>query len=143
MPPAQPARHPKPLHFDGLPGMIGAPNFSMEPTVKLEHLAQMRALESAYASTGSRLVDFALRDGGSGQEAQLPLKRIQFDAWEGLAVELEKVCELLDCSKREFLEAAVVDAIGVAMGAYRSTLDRVREDDAGPQASLLSTYVEG
>ncbi|MCT5499352.1 hypothetical protein LZL65_30210, partial [Pseudomonas aeruginosa] len=66
----------------------------------------------------------------------LKLKRIQFDAWEGLADELEKVCEMLDCSKRQFLEGAVTEAIDRAKDAYFETLDRVSADLSGAQATL-------
>ena len=102
--------------------------------MKLEHFAQMRALETAYTSTNQRLVDMVV----AGQvQGNLPLKRIQFDAWEGLAEELEKVCELLDCSKRQFLEGAVVEALEQAKTAYFDTLNKVAADLSGVQAHLI------
>lgn len=102
--------------------------------MKLEHFAQMRALESAYTSTNQRLVDVAINDPDFREG--LKLKRIQFDAWEGLADELEKVCEMLDCSKRQFLEGAVTEAIDRAKDAYFATLDRVAADASGVQLTV-------
>ena len=102
--------------------------------MKLEHFAQMRALESAYTSTNQRFVDLLLSDPKTAEN--MPLKRIQFDTWEGLAEELDKVCELLDCSKRQFLEGAVVEALDKAKTIYFATLNRVADDVGGPQYSL-------
>lgn len=45
---------------------------------------------------------------------ELKLKRIQFDTAPQLADRLESVCSLLNCSKREFLELAVSEAIDQA-----------------------------
>ena len=110
----------------------------MENAVRLEHFAQMRALENAYSSTNQTFVDHLL----SGPDAErtrseLPLKRIQFDAAEVLADELEKVCGLLQCSKRQFLEGAVAEALDRAQQAYFATLEKVA-DSGGPQYSLTA-----
>jgi hypothetical protein len=102
--------------------------------MNLDHFAQMRALETAYIATNRRLVDHLL-NGGTPPE-HIKLKRIQFDAWEGLSQELDSVCSLLDCSKREFLEVAVYEAIQKAMTAYRQTLDQVSKASDGVQVSL-------
>ena len=104
--------------------------------MKLEHFAQMRALETAYTSTNQRFIDMIV-EGKVESSGPLPLKRIQFDAWEGLAEELEKVCELLDCSKRQFLEGAVVEALDKAKTAYFDTLNKVAADLSGGQANLV------
>lgn len=103
--------------------------------MNLEHFAQMRALECAYVSTNQTLVDIVLADAETAKN--LPLKRIQFDAWEGMVDELESVCALLDCSKRQFLEGAVSDAITRAKATYFSTLDKVAADLSGVQLTLV------
>lgn len=103
--------------------------------MKLEHFAQMRALESAYISTNQTFVDRLLTDPESAKN--MPLKRIQFDAWEGMVEELESVCSLLECSKRQFLEGALAEALTNAKAAYFSTLDKVAADSSGSQLTLV------
>lgn len=103
--------------------------------MKLEHFAQMRALESAYISTNQTFVDHLLKDPDASKH--VPLKRIQFDAWEGMVDELESVCALLECSKRQFLEGALAEALTSAKAAYFSTLDKVAADRSGAQLSLV------
>lgn len=112
--------------------------------MKLEYFAQMRALESAYVSTNQSFVDHLLnadeREGGKLRQ-ELRIKRVQFDAAEALVTELDSVCNLLDVSKRQFLEGAVWEAIERAKGAFFATLDRVGAD-AGDQRQVQLT-VEG
>jgi hypothetical protein len=109
--------------------------------MKLQHFAQMRALESAYTSTNQGFVDHLLaadeREGGTLRQ-NMQLKRIQFDAAAGLADELDSVCGLLDCSKRQFLEGAVWEALDKAKTAYFQTLETVA-DEGGPQLQLTAT----
>ena len=111
--------------------------------MKLQHFAQMRALESAYVSTNQGFVDHLLgkdeKEGGTLRQ-DLRLKRIQFDAAEGLAEELDSVCGLLDVSKRQFLEGAVWEGLERAKAAYFETLEKVAEDESGAQMTLT---VEG
>ena len=103
--------------------------------MNLEQFAQMRALESAYTSTNRAFVDHLLTD---DKVAEQITKRIQFDCAPFLADELEKVCGLLQCSKREFMEGAVVEALDRAQKAYFATLEKVAQDEAGPQYSLTA-----
>lgn len=106
--------------------------------MNLEQFAQMRALESAYTSTNRAFVDHLVKNDPNVAEQ---LKRIQFDCAPFLADELEKVCGLLQCSKREFMEGAVVEALDRAQKAYFGTLERVAQEEAGPQYVLQA--VEG
>lgn len=106
--------------------------------MNLELFAQMRALQAAYTSTNQGFVEHMLREderGGGMLRQDLKLKRIQFDAPEALAQDLEAVCELLECSKRQFLEGAVFEAIGKAQASYRRTLEAAAVVD-GPQYTL-------
>jgi hypothetical protein len=105
--------------------------------MNLEQFAQMRALESAYTSTNRAFVDHLIAT--NKDAAEQITKRIQFDAAPFLADELEKVCELLECSKREFLEGALVEALDRATKAYRSTLESIAQVQDGPQYSLTAT----
>jgi hypothetical protein len=82
----------------------------------------------AHSRIGAPLVDHCL-NGESGDElrAELKLKRIQFDTVPQLYDKLESVCSLLECSKREFLEMAVLDAIDRAQDAFMDSF----KDGAG------------
>lgn len=77
--------------------------------MNLETFLKFKGLSAAYTAGGSQMFDHVLRD--DAVRDQLPLKRLQFDTHEALYSEVEKVCSLLDCSKRELLEMAVMDAL--------------------------------
>ena len=109
----------------------------MEFSVKLEHFAQMRALHDAYISTNSALVDHALNSDPDARET-LKVRRIQFDAWEGLAADLERVCARLDCTKRQFLEFTVSEAVERAEAVYEDTLNKVSADMSGVQLTITA-----
>ena len=89
--------------------------------MNLENFATMRALQSAHTSTNQFLVDQML-DSESGDEIRqnLKLKRLQFDCAPSLHEEVENICLLLNCSKREFLEMAVRDSLEKAQGTFFS-----------------------
>lgn len=107
--------------------------------MNVETLAQYKALHQAYISGNPGIVEMLLAGEiktGDGQTPQnLPLKRIQFDAWEGLSKELEEVCGLLDVSKREFCELAIIEALAKAktkfFDAYQEATGRDFADDYG------------
>lgn len=96
--------------------------------MNLNQFAQMRGLQMAHSRIGAPLVDHFL-NGESGDElrAELKLKRIQFDTVPQLYDKLESVCSLLECSKREFLEMAVWDAIDRAQDSFMDSF----KDGAG------------
>ena len=104
--------------------------------MNLNQFAQMRGFQQAHSSVGAFLIDSAL-NGEQGDElrAELKLKRIQFDTVPQLYDEVENVCKLLECSKREFLELAVRDAIDrahdVFMQSYKEASGRDFFDDFG------------
>lgn len=90
--------------------------------MNLHQFAQMRGLQTAHASVGAPFLDHFL-NGEKGDELreELKLKRIQFDTMPQLYDKLESVCSLLECSKREFLELAVWDAIERAEQVYQDS----------------------
>jgi hypothetical protein len=90
-------------------------NYTIGKTMNLKQFAQMRGFQHAHSTGGDLLIDSAL-NGEQGDEIRdtLKLKRIQFDTVPQLSDDLENVCALLECSKREFLELAVRDAINRA-----------------------------
>ena len=89
--------------------------------MKVEHIAQMRAMEQVYKIGNPRLVD--MRNEAEG--VLLTLKRVQFDTTSELSDELDKVTTLLGMSRREFLEAALIDALDRAKASFFSTFKEV------------------
>lgn len=100
--------------------------------MKLETFSTMRALQALHTSANSGLLDHFLNSSqGDELRETLKLRRIQFDTHPGLSDELETICNLLDCSKREFLEMAVIDAISKAQKVFFSTYKNEAGHDYG------------
>lgn len=113
--------------------------------MNIETFAKMRALQEASTVGNQHLIDHFL-DGEQGDElrAELKLKRIQFDTNAGLFDKLEQVCNLLDCSKRIFLEMAVIEAIQKAESAFMQTYESEMGEEYGTRAQIdvVGTPVE-
>lgn len=90
--------------------------------MNLHQFAQMRGFQQAHAHVGAPFLDHFL-NGEKGDELreELKLKRIQFDTLPQLYEKLENACALLQCSKREFLELAVWDAIQRAEEVFQDS----------------------
>ena len=101
----------------------------------------MRGFQQSHNALASPMVDHFL-NGEKGDElrAELKLKRIQFDTSPQLAEQLESVCSLLECSKREFLEMAVYEAIeraeDVFMQSYKDASGRDFMEDFGVKGGV-------
>ena len=107
--------------------------------MKLDQYAAMRAMQTAHNMTNQPVLDSMLNDPdhGASIRADVLTKRIQFDTTPDLFAKLESVCSLLECSKREFLEMAVREAIE----RTEETFGEVFEDVAG-QSFLKAFGVE-
>lgn len=90
--------------------------------MNLENFSKMRALQTAQSSTNSSFIDNLLA-GPQGDEMREKIltKRLQFDTTSELYARVESMCSLLECSKREFLEMAVCDALDKAMTVFEVT----------------------
>lgn len=90
--------------------------------MNLENFAKMRGLEMAHTSSNSDFLDHIL-NGEQGQQvkAEFLTKRLQFDCHPELYQEVEQLCGLLKCSKRQFLEMAVIDALAKAETVFMDT----------------------
>ena len=90
--------------------------------MKLNHFAQYAALRAADSFGNSSLLEMVL-EGPTGDEIREKgvLKRIQFDTSPVLYSKLENLCSMLNCSKRVFLEMAVIDAIEKAETVFGET----------------------
>lgn len=90
--------------------------------MNIEKFSQMKALLQASTEGNQLLIDhFLSGDQGDQLRAELKLKRIQFDTHAGIADKLDEVCNLLDCSKRVFLEMAVIEALEKASDMFFKT----------------------
>ena len=92
--------------------------------MNVENIAKMRAMEEVYKSGNPRLVDMQMA-AGYEPDSGIKLKRIQFDTTFELSEELDRVTDLLGMSRREFLEAALIDALDRARSAFLSTYKEV------------------
>lgn len=77
-----------------------------------ESLVRFKTLQEVYTRNNSGLVDHFLKDPSVAE--QIGLKKLQFDVSKQLFDGVEAICVMLGMSKREFLEAAVSDAINRA-----------------------------
>lgn len=87
--------------------------------MNLENFAKLRGLDHAYISTNRPFLDHLL-EGEQGDEVRKNIltKRLQFDTTPELYAEVERICSLLDCTKREFLGMAVCDGINKAQAVF-------------------------
>ena len=105
--------------------------------MNIETFAKMRALQEVHTSGNQSLLDhFLSGDQASELRETLKLKRIQFDTNPALFEKLEQICGLLDCSKREFLEMAVVDAIKNAEQSFSETYQAETGEQFGTRMSI-------
>lgn len=90
--------------------------------MKLDQFATMRGFESARSVSNISFLDH-LMSGDQADEVREKFltKRLQFDTHELLYSEVEKVCSMLDCSKREFLEMAVAEAVQKAQVVFEKS----------------------
>jgi hypothetical protein len=105
--------------------------------MNIEMFSKMRALQEVSAAGNQHLIDHFL-DGEQGDElrTELKLKRIQFDTNAGLVEKLEQVCNLLDCSKRIFLEMAVIEAIQKAESTFMQTYHSEMGEEYGTRVGF-------
>lgn len=93
--------------------------------MNVENLAKMRAMQYARDFGNPRLVDMALTDPDRDPELTSKVKRIQFDAPQEMSARLDQVANMLDVSRREFLESALGDALDRAEGVFFTTFKEV------------------
>lgn len=111
------------------------PTINNPNIMNLENYVKMRALENA--SNSSFLDHMLAGDQGDEIREKILTKRLQFDTTPYLYGEVEAVCELLNCSKREFLEMAVADAIKKVSDVFEVTYkDATGEDFFKPAAGV-------
>lgn len=93
--------------------------------MNLHQFVTMRGYQKAAAIKAPALIDAMLgSDDGDRIREDLKLKRIQFDTSENLWMWLNQTCELLDCSKRDFLEMAISEALKRSEEEYEKAFQR-------------------
>ena len=99
-------------------------------SMNLENFAKMRGLEAVDSSQNADFLD-GLLEGESGKKikAELLTKRLQFDCHPELYAEVERVCALLSCSKRRFLEMAVLSALDKSEQIFMETFHEAHGEE--------------
>jgi hypothetical protein len=112
--------------------------------MNLENYTKMRALEQVANTFNSKVTDHFL-NGNDGDEIRekLSLKRLQFDTTPERFSDVEGVCQLLDCSKREFLEMAVRDAIDKVFLVFGATFKEASGHEWDEGTSHLDAMING
>jgi hypothetical protein len=112
--------------------------------MKLNHFAQLAALRTAHSTINAFILEASL-SGPEGDQIRekFALKRLQFDTSPELYSKVEGVCSLLDCTKREFLEMAVIDAIDKAWTVFQETYQEVAGHAWGEEDSFLDSQING
>lgn len=91
--------------------------------MNLKQYATMRGYETAHYMTNAPVLDSMLQSAdGDRIREEAKLKRLQFDCSADLYDRVEQVCSKLECSKREFLEMAVAEAIALANEVWDEAL---------------------
>ena len=99
---------------------------------KIDEIATLAGLQSARTSRNADFVEAFL--GRPDVQEQLGLKRVQFETSPVLYERLEGICGLLDVSKREFMESALIDAIDAADSKFNAVYQEVTGREFGTEA---------
>jgi hypothetical protein len=79
----------------------------MEIAMNLEELIQLQVLKHKASSVPGRILDKMMESGEYPGEVRQMCAKVSAKLYD----ELDQVCGLLDMSKRQFIEAAVIDAV--------------------------------
>lgn len=90
--------------------------------MNIENFAKMRGFQMAYTSGNPQILDHMLAsEEGDEVREKILTKRLQFDTTAERYLKVEQLCSLLNCSKREFLEMAVSDALDKAWTEFEGS----------------------
>jgi len=106
---------------------------------EIDQLAILTALRESRTNRNAGLLDYALQQ---HPPEHFGLKKIQFETWPWMVDSLEEVCKLFQVSKREFLEAAVLDAINHAHHKFNSVFTEVTGEEfakVSPKGGLTTS----
>lgn len=107
----------------------------------IEQMATLSALRMARIHRGADGMDMLIQQ-ADGDLQKTGLKRIQFETHPFVFELLEKACDMLSVSKREFMEGALMDAISNSENTFRRTFKDSRGYEFGEDDSPLES-VEG
>lgn len=112
--------------------------------MNLKQYATMRGFETAHYLTNAPVLDSMLQSAdGDRIREETKLKRLQFDCTPKLYDDVEKVCSKLECSKREFLEMAVAEAIKTAHEVWDEAFSSAADPDVLERFSHPVQMTEG
>lgn len=96
---------------------------------KIDELATFAGLRSARTQRNADFTEAFLAR--PDVQEQLGMKRVQFETVPQLYEHLESICSLLDVSKREFLEGALIDAIRAAEEKFHAVFEEATGREFG------------
>lgn len=104
----------------------------------IKQFARMRGLQAAHERFSSAVLDHFPEARDKALEAGV-VRRVQFETLPELVEQLEVICGVLGCTRREFLERATLEAISRAQDEFcRSYRDATGEDYPLPDACHFS-----
>ena len=81
-----------------------------ETSLTFDDLIRYKALNLKYISSGSNLLEL-IEKGNPGITAEIPMKNVCAMITQQLFDDLTNTCGLLDISKRQFIESAIIEAL--------------------------------
>lgn len=81
-----------------------------ENQMTFDDLIRYKALNLKYISSGSNLLEL-IEKGNPGITAEIPMKNVCAMITQQLFDDLTNTCGLLDISKRQFIESAIIEAL--------------------------------
>lgn len=100
----------------------------------IKQFARMKGLQAAHQRFNSALLDHFPDIREQALEAGV-VRRVQFETLPVFVEQLESICELLGCTRREFLERATLEAISKAQDEFcKAYRDGTGEDYGLPEA---------
>lgn len=96
---------------------------------KIDEIATFAGLQSARTHRNADFTEAFLAR--PDVQEQLGMKRVQFETVPQLYERLEGICGLLDVSKREFLEGALIDAIEAAEAKFHAVFEEATGREFG------------
>lgn len=100
----------------------------------IKQFARMKGLQAAHQRFNSALLDHFPEIREKAIEAGT-VRRVQFETLPEFVEQLEIICDLLGCTRREFLERATLEAISKAQEEFcQAYRDGTGEDYGLPEA---------
>lgn len=102
----------------------------------IQQFARMKGLQAAHQRFNSVLLDHFPDMRDKAIESGV-IRRIQFETLPEVVEQLEIICEVLGCTRREFLERATLEAISKAQNEFCLSYREASGEDYGLPDALI------